>query len=167
MATSSTYTFVLDDVPLDVAVDVLSSDAFDVAQQQAQEGTASASVKVLSRDDNTFVYELHAVEYAKGVRGLDKSKTENTVTRVTWDFNTRKSRWEYEGPQGKRVRVWGGTSIEPRGQGSVVTTDFNIEVKIPLVGGQIEKLVVRASTKHMQEHFEPLARTMCQERLAG
>jgi len=167
MATSTTYTFTLNDVPLDIAFEVLSSEEFDIAQQIAQEGTKSAEVKTISRDDGTFVYEMHAVEYAKGIRGLDRSKTERTVTRVTWDIKARKSSWVYTGPQGDRVKVWGATHIKPSGAGTEVTAEFHIDVKIPLVGGQLEKLVVRGSKTHMKNHFERLARTMCRDRIVG
>lgn len=166
MATSTTYTFALRDVPLDIALEVLSSAEFDIAQQIAQEGTKSAEVTTISRDDDTFVYEMHAVEYVKGLRGLDRSKTERTVTRVTWDLKARKSDWTYRGPHGDRVKVWGATHIKPLGDGSEVTSEFHIDVKIPLVGGQLEKLVVNASKTHMKDHFERLAGQMCRARLA-
>lgn len=162
MASTSTHTFELDCSP-DKAVEILSGEAFEVAQQSAQEGTKSCEYKLISSNDEQIVYELLAIEYAKGVKGVDKSKTESSVTHVTWDLTARKSSWTYEGAQGKRVKVWGGTRVVPRGEGCRVTTEFSVDIKIPLIGRQIEKIVVRESDKHMKSTFGPLAEEMAED----
>ncbi len=107
----------------------------------------SAEVKETKRTDTYLEFEVHCVEYAKGVKGIDRSKTENTVTTYRCDLPARRVEWTYEGPQGKRVKVWGDMSVAETSGGARVTQHFNCDVKIPLVGGQIEKLVMKETDK--------------------
>ncbi|MBL4686403.1 MAG: DUF2505 family protein [Nannocystaceae bacterium] len=148
MAKTSEFTFVLKGASPDQVLAVLSSAEFEVTQQASQDGNKSCEVVEVSRDDKRLVYELHTVEYAKGITGIDRSKTINTTTVVTWDLGAQTSRWVYSGPHGKRARVSGGTTLTASGEDSRVRTRLDIEIKVPLVGGQIENLVVRATEKH-------------------
>lgn len=148
MAKRSEHTVVLEGISPDRAVEILASEEFELEQQASQEGNKSCDVVPKSRDEKRIVYELHTVEYAKGIRGLDRSKTINTTTVVIWDLEKRTSEWTYSGPHDKRVRVWGGTTITPQGDGCRIRTRLEVEIKIPLVGGKIEDLVIRGTDKH-------------------
>ena len=148
MAKSSEHTFVLKGVSPDRALEILSSREFEIEQQAAQEGNKSCEVVPKSSDDEHVEYELRTVEYAKGITGLDRSKTIDTTTVVTWDRRKRQSKWVYSGPHDNRVRVWGGTTITAEGDGCRIRTRLEVEIKIPLIGGKIESMVVRGTEKH-------------------
>ncbi|MFH2007841.1 MAG: DUF2505 domain-containing protein [bacterium] len=107
----------------------------------------STTVKEISRTGEKLVFEVHCVEYAKGIKGVDKSKTEQSVTTYDFELRSRRGEWSYAGPQGKRVKVWGDMTVTEAGGGARLTQNFNVDVKIPLVGGQIEKLVIKESGK--------------------
>ncbi len=148
MAKKSEHTFVLGGTSPDRALEILSSEAFEVEQQASQDGNQSCTVVPRSSTDDQIEYQLQTVEYAKGITGLDRSKTINTTTMVTWDRKQRTSRWVYSGPHDKRVRVWGGTTITAEGDGCRVRTRLEVEIKIPLVGRKIEDLVIRGTEQH-------------------
>jgi len=99
------------------------------------------------RGPDRLEFKVHCTEYAKGVTGIDKSKTEQSVTTYDCDLKARRVTWSYEGPQGKRVRVWGDMAVTEAGGGARLTQHFNVEIKIPLVGGKIEGIVLKETEK--------------------
>ena len=149
--------------PASILLEVLIDPEFEVVQQTTQEGTKDASVKQISRSDKRLVYEVHCVEFAKGVRGIDRSKTENSVTTVTWDLDRMRSSWEYVGRHGRKVRVWGSGVITSTRSGSRLTSEFNVNVKLPLIGGKIEKVVLKGAEKYWPT-YERLVREFCEKR---
>jgi hypothetical protein len=64
---------------------------------------------------------------------------------------------------GDRVKVTGITTIEPSGEGSRRVVDGTIEVKMRLIGGQVEKAVVGEFEKSMRQAVD-LALQMMRER---
>lgn len=148
MAKKSEFTFVLEGTSPDRALEVLSSAEFEVEQQASQDGNQSCEVVPRSKDDARIEYQLKTVEYAKGITGLDRSKTIDTTTVVEWDCKQRSSSWVYSGPHDKRVRVWGGTTITAEGDGCRIRTRLEVEIKIPLIGRKIEDLVIRGTDQH-------------------
>lgn len=148
MAKTSEFTFQLDSTSPDEALAILSSPEFEVAQQAQQDGNKSCEVVEKSKDDSRLQYELRTLEYAKTITGIDRSKTVQTTTLVTWDLKARTSHWVYSGPHGKRANVSGGTTITAAGDGCRIRTRLDVEIKVPLVGGKIEGIVVRETDKH-------------------
>ena len=145
MAKQSTFDRTFNCSP-ETLLKVVTHPDFQVARSRALDHPA-ASVKEISRTDERLVFEVHCTEYAKGVTGIDKSKTEQTVTTYDWNLKTLRGSWSYEGPQGKRVKVSGDMKIDAAGDQAHLVQHFNVEVKIPLVGGKIEGLVIKGSDK--------------------
>jgi hypothetical protein len=150
MAKKSVQTFRLNH-PADLVLKVLTSDEFLVANFKMQDNPA-AVVKERSRTDTQLVLDAEVTEYAKGMTGVDRSRTEVTQTVYEWDLKARRSSWTYASPHGKRVKVWGQTHIEEAGSGCVVTEEFNCNVKIPLVGGKVEKIVLKEVDKYWPQY---------------
>ena len=157
MAKTSVHSFQLENLTPDEALALLSSAEFEIRQTAGQDGNQSCKVVEKSRDENTLVYELQTVEYAKGITGIDRTSTINTTTLVTWDLKRRSSRWEYSGPHGKRAKVSGGTQITAAGDGSHVRTQLDVEIKVPLIGRKIEDMVIKGTEKHWPT-YEKLVR---------
>lgn len=68
-------------------------------------------------------------------------------------YDVKKSRldWDVSVPKlGERLRVGGATIIVPHPDGSRRTVNGEIEVKVRLVGGQIEKVVANEFRKSME-----------------
>lgn len=129
----------------DKVVEVLASEDFIIANQKMRDAV-SATVREVSRTDSRLVIEINTTEYAKGITGIDRSKTEETMTTEEWDLKARSKSWTYKGSH-RNVQVWGNTRIQEAGGGSSMVSEFNVEVKIPLVGGKVEKLVIKEVEK--------------------
>ncbi len=161
MSKQSINTINLDYQP-DLVMEVLCSPEFQKANFLKQ-GNPSAEVKEVSRNDNEAVIKAEVEEYAKGVTGVDKSRTEKTVTVYKWDLKNRKAEWDYDSPHGDRVKVTGSIDIQPTDNGCSVTEKFNVTVKIPLVGGKVEKKVIEEVEKYYPK-YEALLKEHCATR---
>lgn len=161
MATRSTQTFHFD-FPPERLMEVLTDPDFHKANLLNQ-GHPDASVRVASRTDDRVALEADVTEYAKGITGVDKSKTELTRTEWDWDLNNRKADWIYHHPQGARVKVWGQIRVEGAGDGSRLTEEFNCQIKVPLVGGKIEKMVLKEVDAYWPK-YEALVREHCEKK---
>ncbi len=129
-----------------VSVDVLLRAVTDPEYQVLREkshGALEASVKELERSDARLVYEVHVTNYARGMTGIDKSKTEDSHATYTWDLEARRGDWTYTTPHGDRVKVWGTLQISESRVGSRLSNKLNAEVKIPLMGRRIEKMILK------------------------
>ena len=145
MAKRDEQTFFFD-VPPERLLQVLIGEEYQIARQKSQ-GALEVQVRETSRSDDRLVFEVHAKEYARGLTGVDKSKTEINVTTYDWDLKAKRGTWKHATSQGERVKVWGTVQIQPDGGKSRLVNDFNIEIKIPLVGGKIEKMVMKEVAK--------------------
>jgi hypothetical protein len=125
---------------------VLIDEEYQIARQKSQ-GALEVQVKEISRNDDRLVFEVQAKEYARGLTGVDKSKTEINLTTYDWDLKAKRGSWKHTTSQGERVRVWGTVQVQPDGDNSKLINDFNIEIKIPLVGGKLEKMVMKEVAK--------------------
>jgi hypothetical protein len=134
------------EVSPDKLLEVLIDEEYQVARQKSQ-GALEVNVKEISRTDERFVFEVHAKEYARGITGVDKSKTEINVSTYDWDLKAKRGTWKHSTSQGERVKVWGSVQVQADGENSKLVNDFNLEIKIPLVGGKIEKMVMKEVAK--------------------
>lgn len=142
MATTSTMTAVFDVSP-DQLVGVLTDAEFLVAQQLLDVATVEARVEERSRAAGELVLDLHATEYARGMLGIDRSRTERSITTYRWRLDERRAEWAYSGAHGNRFEAGGTDRVVPEGDGARLTTEFRLDVRVPWLGRQIERLVMR------------------------
>ena len=150
------------DVTPDLLLRVLIDEDFQRAQQKNDPAVVDATMKEISRTEDRFVFEIHATEYSRGMMGIDKSKTEQSVTTYDWDLKARRGTWKYLGAQSDRVKASGVDSIEPDGEKARLRSEYTIEVKIPLVGSKIEGFVVK-EIQEARPKFEATVREYCQK----
>lgn len=141
--------------------EVLTSEAFAHDREKAQ-GTLQTTYKVTSSTTDRLVYEVHTVAYGKGVTGIDKSKRENALTVYTWNLKAMTCVWEWTGPHGKRAKVWGNIKITLSGDGANLTSDFNVDIRVPLIGRKIEKMVM-AEVQPGWDRHDNVLRTHCDQ----
>ncbi len=128
----------------DKALKVLTDPDFQVARETAQDTCVGAEYKEISKAGDKLVFEVTNTEYAKGVKGIDKRKTENVIYTYTWNLAKRSCSWDYQSKHSnKGVKVWGTLRVEAAGDSSILHDEFTVEVKIPLVGGKIEKTILK------------------------
>ncbi len=135
-------------VSADTLMNILTSEEFETRNMESQPSNKEGSYTVVSKDSNKLVYRMDTVEWAKTkTGGLDKSKTENTSTTTTWDLKSRRADWNYKGAH-EKAKVNGKVEITPKGDKAELSTEFNVDIGIPVVGGQIEKIVISEVKKH-------------------
>lgn len=135
------------DATPDRLLEVMTDEAFILEQHKLDEAVVDATLEEVSRGDRRLVQKIHSTEYARGMTGLDRSKRERSTVLFEWDLPGRRCSWTYSGEQGSRVKVWGEDRIEAAGERARLTSIWNIDVKIPLVGGQVEKMIIKEVEK--------------------
>lgn len=147
------------DLEPDALVEILNSEEYHAARESSK-GALSVRFEERDRTETRHVFEVHTEVYARGLTGIDRSKRERQKLRYEWDLTTRKGSWTFTSSHGERVKVWGNVRVEPDGEGSRLFNDFNIDVKIPLVGGQVEKKVM-SEVKKGWGSYERTVREFC------
>ncbi len=159
MAKQSVRTMTFNHSP-DVLYQVITSPEFQEANFVAQ-GHPAATVTEKESSDTRLVLYADVTEYAKGLTGIDKRKTEKSSTTYQWDVKNKSCTWTYQSPHAQ-VRVWGAIRIEGSGDTARLTEEFNVEVKIPLAGGKIEKMVMKEAEKYWPR-YEQLVEDHCRK----
>ena len=138
MATKLDQTFKIDAPPRAV-MDMMRNPAFIEESEKARD---AITVKVTSKqeDDARHVFEIFTTTYARGVGGIDKSKTEENRTTVTWDKAKTSAKWDWKGAHAM-VKVTGTHTLTEKGGGTELRMTMECEIGIPLVGKMIEKKV--------------------------
>jgi len=149
----------------DVVLAALTDPGFLVANFKQQNNPEATAIE-RSRTPDRLTIDCEVTEYAKGLTGVDKSKTEKTQTVYVWSLTTRTGEWTYSNPSthGKLVKVWGSSRIAPDGDGTALAEEFNVDVKIPLMGGKVEKIVIKEVKKYWPS-FDELLRKWCDKHL--
>ncbi len=130
-------------------LDIMTSEEYQMINMESQPQNKEGKFTEVSRDENKMVFRMDVVEWGKNkvTKSLDKSKTEQTQNVTTWDLKNMKAEWEYFGPE-KKAKVWGSIQIVPKGDQAEMTDIFNISVSIPVIGGTVEKIVIKEVEKH-------------------
>ncbi len=137
---------------------ILTSADFEVHKQKEVNRALDASFKELKRTEDELSYEIHSTEYAKTMTGVDKTKTESILIKTLWNLKEHHAEWSWHGPHGKKVVVGGNMHIRAQGNGCLLVSTIDVEVHIPLIGGQVEKSVIKAIDKNWHR-FDALVDT--------
>jgi hypothetical protein len=143
------------------------SDPEVLADQARLQGAVEARVEETARDGRRLVQVVHVQEYARGLTGVDKSRTDPASTTYEWDLAERACRWRYLGVRGERVGLRGSITIRPApgepaeaARVSEVTYAFDIDVRVPLVGALIERLIAAEVEKGSQAYAQYLRKRL-------
>lgn len=149
--------------PPDVVLATLTDPDF-LEANLLQQNNPEAKVSERSRTDEKLVIDCHVTEYAKGMSGVDKSKTQPTHTVYEWDLRARAADWTYTNPstQGKMAKVWGRSLVAPEGDNTALTEEFSVKIKVPLMGGKIEKIIIKEVKKYWPA-YEKLVHKWCEK----
>ncbi len=119
-----------------------------------------AGTKMLPTKESGGIAEFTMLtqEYKRALRGLDRSRSTEGRTDFRWNAATNTLDWNYiSGEEPKRIKVCGQYRVEPEGSGCRLVHDYTIEIKIPLIGGKISKIVDKEFTKSFPK-FEQMLR---------
>ena len=140
MATKIDQTYQIEGTPTAI-MDIMRNAEF-VKESETSRDALTCDVITKEEDDGRHVFEIHTTTYARGATGIDRSKTENNKTVVTWDKNAKSARWDWTGAHGKMARVSGTHNLTDKGGGTTeLRMTMDVEIGIPVVGKMIEKKV--------------------------
>jgi hypothetical protein len=121
----------------------LCSEAYAIAEAERRADVASATYGVIRQADPTLEFEVVYVEYARTrTGGIDRSRTTHGRTVSSWDGRGQLS-WRYESESNARITISGVYRLAPERDGTRVENEIRVEVRVPLIGTQIAKLVAR------------------------
>ncbi len=140
MATKIDQTFRIDGAGPHEVMDIMRNAEF-IAESEKARDALTVNVTNREEDEQRHVFEIHTTTYARGATGIDKSKTEDNRTVVTWDKTRETARWDWSGPHGKMARVSGTHAITDKGGAAELRMTMEVEISIPLVGKMVEKKV--------------------------
>lgn len=137
-------------------VEVLCDPDFNVAREKLRDGVISSEFHLLREAENETLFELRSTEYKrKKTGGLDRSAQVQTVTECRYDPRGRRLSWQYRGEGGKMIQLGGVYFVEAKGDQTRFTHEVSIEVKIPIIGKQIAKLIAK-EFESRDERYERL-----------
>ena len=139
---SSDFTF-----PASKLIEVLVHADCQIASSKLDEAVKDARFELLSRTEDSAVFEIRMTAYERGMTGFDKKKTIETSTRVEWNLKAMTSTWTYLNPSQAKVKLSGAGRIEATSAGCRLHSEATAEVNIVLIGGKIEGLIVAGIDK--------------------
>jgi Protein of unknown function (DUF2505) len=88
--------------------------------------------------------------------------TNHLVDVQTWDTSgaSKTSEWTVEVQGQKRVEIRGRLTIAPADGGCVYTEAFDAVVRVPLIGGQVERYVVNETEASIRQQIEFAGRAL-------
>jgi hypothetical protein len=107
----------------------------------------------VTNDSNTVtsvrVVEAEIPSFAKKI--FSPTNTVKDVKR--WDATSKKATFQVE-IKGAPVTISGDISIKPGTNGSEYKVNFDVQCKIPLLGGQISKHIAKLTEQGLQREWE-------------
>lgn len=130
--------------PWEKVAKVLLDEEYVLAETMLRDGMVSDRYELVSESDDEKVYKVHSVEYKrKKTGGLDKSTTMNTRSDYRWKAGKKTLSWVYHGDGGDRFSLSGIYTLTPQGEKTQLRHEVTVEIRIPLLGKQIEKFVIK------------------------
>lgn len=124
--------------------ELFCSEEFLVRGHSAREEVADARYERTDEPDGTVVIVVHCRQYRRRkTGGLDRRNSDPTTVTYRWYPAEGRASWAFDGPDGDRVQIRGKTRFEPDGDGTVVTEEVDVVIRVPLIGRMIERVVAR------------------------
>ncbi len=143
----------------DKVVEILASEAYNLDVERHREGVIETHFELVSKTPERVVLRLRTSEHGRTkTGGIDRSRVLHSTTDSEVDLRQRVVTWRYGTEDGSRVRLSGTLRVEQAPGGSQVVQAVNIEVSVPLIGGQIAKLIGREMEKSLPETAKALDR---------
>jgi hypothetical protein len=143
-------------VGADKVLAVLTDPVLEVERNKRVNEAVDCEYKEEEENDEQLIYELHCTEYARGIKGINKSKTEVNIYKYTWNLKEKFAKWEYHLSSWKnKVKVNGTVNLKDNGDSTDIINKINISIGIPLVGKKIEKMIKKeiSDSWHLYDEY--------------
>ena len=152
MATRLTHELTYD-APLAAVGEMLMDPAFREAVAEAMD-VISADVQ-LDRDGDGFSLVIDQLQKTDDLPGFARTfagDSTQAIQREVWLSDTT-GNLSIEAP-GKPTKIGGTITLEPAGAGTTEVVELEIKVKVPLIGGKLEKLMAEKVRSGMDREQE-------------
>ena len=122
---------------------IITTEEFENAKNIKANGSLESVVGNVVKSDTSLEYISTTTDYERGITGVNKKKTEKSKYTYKWDLKAMSATWTMEHPMGKKVNITGTVKVLPKGDKSELQNTLNVEIKIPLVGKKVEKMIVK------------------------
>jgi hypothetical protein len=129
--------------------EVLKNTDFHLEMDKGRDDANGSAIANLRPGGANLDFTLVTQEYNRTKTGkIDRSGTTEGRTEFHWDDSARTLAWNYTpGKDPGKIEVRGKYTLKSAGSGSELVHDYTINIRIPLIGGQIAKLVNREFCK--------------------
>lgn len=143
----------------EIMAKVLCNPEFNIEREKIRDSVIECEFKMIDENERDIEFELRTKEYQrKKTGGLNKNGTVQTVTKCLYDIRAKRLRWDYSGEAGKMIRLDGVYFLTPIGDEKTrFVHEITIEVKIPILGKQIAKIIAKDFQKS-DPRYESLMR---------
>jgi hypothetical protein len=127
----------------------ITSEGYNLAIARLREEVAEASYHELERTAERVRYEVRSREYKRNKLGmLDRTETAAAVISSEADLRAGWVEWRFRSEDGGgRIQLSGRYRLAARDDRTAIQSEVTIEVKIPLLGGTIAKMIAGSMEK--------------------
>lgn len=147
------------DAPLEKVMKAMRDPA--LIEEDAKSRTC-VSMKIVETKNTADAhhFEMHTVDYAVGLTGIDKKKTENNTNYVEWDLKKGVSTWKWKGgsEMANKAKITGGTNLSAQGKGTSIYMYVDIDVPIPIVGKKVSEMIGKNFKSEWPKYMERLTK---------
>ncbi len=148
------------EAPVEKVAEALVSEAYNLEAERGREGVVSTAWREIERNEHKVVFELRTTEYQRTkTGGLDKSGTFVSITTSDLDRARNVLTWTWRKESGvSRLKLSGTYRLRADGASTSLEHEVQIEVNIPLIGGQIAKVAAKAFETGLTRYDDILRR---------
>ncbi len=131
-------------------VELLQTEKYHVEEGKSRDIVVDTKFHVRSESENQLRFDVEFLEYKRTkLGGVDRSGTQTSWSRCTFDRVKNTMFWRYDGPESHRFSMSGTYSFEQIGGQIEVHHDVEMEVNIPLIGKRVSKMALSEFEKEM------------------
>ena len=136
----------------DQVAEILCSESFLVEIEKIREEVVDSKYTLIKKTADETVFEIATTGYRHNKKGkLDKSGTNTNIAEYRLDRESHTISVDYKGSG--RILISGRYNLEPEPNGTHLSFDSSIEVKMPVFG----MLVASKIKKNMRQSFNTIA----------
>lgn len=115
----------------------------------------SVSIKDLQKTKDVHEFEVHTENYARGLTGINKSKTETDVVTINWNLKEKNSTWKWRGSNemANKATITGATVLKEKSGGTDAVMTVDVDIPVPVIGKRIAKVILAEFEKQWPNYI--------------
>ncbi len=144
--------------PIKLVGAAVCSEEFNIELDELREDVFSSRFQMLDKKTKELSFEIYSTEYFRTKMGkIDKSRQKECRTVYTWTPATNTLHWIYRDPTMKQIHLSCDVQLQTVGKQTKIDRTITVEVKIPIIGRQIAKMIANSIEEGLDDHQRLLA----------